>query len=105
MLRIAPAAYADSGAFSCPALQPAASPCNEREINMLAMFMMAIHAMCRTLIDPLPGVDIQCHSRRTGINAAVPGKSPDPIPGLPLEFHAGGAASRRGGAEHGPAPP
>jgi hypothetical protein len=74
-------------------------------MRMPAMFMLAILAMCRALTDLLSGLDIQCRSRRTGMIAAVPGKSPDPIPGLALALHARGAASRRGGAEYGPAPP
>ena len=72
---------------------------------MLALFMLAIHAMCRALTDMLPGTDVHCRARSTGAIATVPGKSPDPIPGLSLALHAGGAASRRGGTEYGPAPP
>jgi len=72
---------------------------------MLALFMLAIHALCRALADLLSGADIHCRARRTRTIAAVPGKSPDPIPGLALALHARGAANRRGGGEYGPAPP
>ena len=72
---------------------------------MLALFMLAILAMCRALTDLLPGAAIHCPARRTRTIAAVPGKSPDPVPGLPLALHPGGAASRRWRAEHGPPPP
>ena len=71
---------------------------------MLAMFMLAVRALCRTLIDLLPGPAIHCRARRTGAIAAAPGRSPDPIPGLPLALHARGAASCRWRGEHGPAP-
>ena len=71
---------------------------------MLAMFMLAIQAMCRALTDLLPRVGIHCRSRRTGMIAAVPRKSLDPIVGLSLEIHSGGAASRRGGGKYVPAP-
>ena len=73
-------------------------------MRMLAMFMLAILAMCRALTDLLPGAAIHCRARCTGMIAAVPGKSLDPIPGLPLELHSVGAASSRGGGEYGPAP-
>jgi hypothetical protein len=78
--------------------------CNEPEMRMLALFMLAIHAMCRALKDLLSGVDIQCRSRRIGMSAAIPGKSPDPILALALALHAGGAGRCRGGGEFGPAP-
>jgi hypothetical protein len=71
---------------------------------MLALFMLAIQAMCRALADLLPGVDVRCRARRTGMNAAVPGKPLDPIVGLSLELHSGGAASCRGGGKYVPPP-
>ena len=88
-----------------PGAQAGPVPCNEREINMLAIFMLALHALCRALADLLPGADIRCCSWGTGMVAAVPGKSPDPILDLSLEPHAGGAANCRWLWKHGPAPP
>ena len=72
---------------------------------MFALFMLAIHALWRALANLLPGAAFDCRAPRTGMIAAVPGKSPDPVLGLPLALHARGAASRRGGGEYGPAPP
>jgi hypothetical protein len=104
MLRIAPAAYADSGAFSCQALRAPPSPCNEPEMRMLAMFMLAILAMCRALADLLPGADVHCRSRRTGMIAAVRDISQDPIAGHSPRLHSGGVPGRRGGGRYAPAP-
>jgi hypothetical protein len=78
-------------------------PCNEPEMRMLAMFMLAIHAMCRALAHLLPSVDIQCRARCTGMIAVVPAKSLVPILRLPLDLHSGAAISREG-RENGRSP-
>jgi hypothetical protein len=92
------------GRFFMPGAPARRLPSNEREINILALFMLAIHALCRALTDLLPGADIHCRARRTGMIASVPGKSPDPILGLALALHAVGAGSCRGKGKSGPAP-
>ena len=104
MLRIAPAANADSGAFSYQALPEPPSPRNEPEMHMLAMFMLAIFAMCRALTDLLPGADLHCRWRLLGMIAAVRFMSPDPIARLSPGLRSGGAASRRGEGRYVPAP-
>ena len=71
---------------------------------MLAMFILAVRALCRALADLLPGMGGHCRPWRTAMIAAVPGRSQDPIPGLSLELRSGGAAGRRRRGKHPPAP-
>ena len=71
---------------------------------MLAMFMLAILAMCRALTDLLPGADVHCRWRLLEMIAAVRDLSPDPIARLSPGLRSGGVPGRRGEGRYAPAP-